>query len=311
MHTEKKAIIIKPRFFDGHCDTILKVKNSGGSLRENNFHLDFGKLTHYDSPIITLAVFNEGNFFVKDIYELIRLIKKECEINSDISSYGLSQYGNRISVLSSIEGLGNTPDIMPSHIKDFRDMGVMFISLTWNQDNILCGGISKNDSGLTKKGKEILCAMEQSRMILDVSHISDRGFFECMENFGYKICATHSNSRSICPEMRNITDEQFRIIVSKKGICGINFYPEFLNSTKNATSDDIIRHIEHFLSLGGENHITLGTDFDGIEFTPLDITDCSEVYRLFDKLVKRNYSDSLIQKIAYKNFLNFINFEIF
>ncbi len=302
---------IKPRFFDAHSDTILKIKKQKKSLRKNPFHMDFERLSEYDSPIITLAVFNEGDFFVKDIKEHIRLIKDECEKNSPIASYGLDNYGKKISVLSSIEGLGNTMDIEPYHIKEFKDMGVSFISLTWNQDNSLCGGIEENKSGITNKGKEILCEMGKNKIILDVSHISDKGFYDCFENFSYRICATHSNSRHICNEPRNLTDEQFRMIVANKGICGMNFYPIFLNSTENATSDDIIRHIEHFLSLGGEDHITLGTDFDGIGYTPIDIADCSEIYLLFEKMKKLSYSDSVIEKIAYKNFLKFINFEIF
>lgn len=302
---------IKQRFFDGHTDTILKAKQSGEGLRKNSFHLDFERLTEYDSPIITLAVFNEGDFFVKDIKGYIRYITDECERNQDLVSYGWDNYGKRISVLSSIEGLGNTPDIEAHHINDFKNMGVSFISLTWNQDNPLCGGIEENKSGITDKGKEILREMEKNQIILDISHISDKGFYDCFDNFNYKICATHSNSRHICNELRNLTDEEFRMIVSKNGICGMNFYPKFLNSTKNATSDDIIRHIEYFLSLGGENHISLGTDFDGIDYTPIDISDCSAVYKLFEKLRKLNYSDEIIEKIAYKNLLRFINFEIF
>lgn len=302
---------IKQRFFDGHTDTILKAKQRGEGLRKNSFHLDFERLTKYDFPIVTLAVFNEGGFFVKDIKNHIHYIKDECERSSSVASYGMNHYGKKISVLSSIEGLGNTPDIEAHHIKDFKNLGVSFISLTWNQDNPLCGGIEENKKGLTSKGKIILAEMEKNQIILDVSHISDKGFYDCFDNFNYKICATHSNARHICNEMRNLTDEEFKMLVSKNGICGINFYPKFLNSSKNATSDDIIRHIEYFLSLGGEDYIALGTDFDGIDCTPIDIPDCSAIYRLFEKLNKLNYSDEIIEKIAYKNFLRFINFEIF
>ena len=102
MPTKKVVIKIKSRFFDGHSDTVLKVKNKGEGLRKNSSHLDFERLANYDSPIITLAVFNEGNFFVKDIKDYIRFIKNECENNSDISSFGMKTYGKKISVLSSI-----------------------------------------------------------------------------------------------------------------------------------------------------------------------------------------------------------------
>ncbi len=296
------------RYFDAHTDTILKVKRDNLNLKSNPYHVSIDKLKGYHSPVITLAVFNGGNFFKEDIISHIQFIRNQCEKYSSHVHYGIDESEKKISFISSIEGLGNTPDVTPDDIALFCDMGVKFISLTWNQDTFLSGGIENNLSGITQKGKDILKAMEKTSLILDVSHISDQGFYDCMEHYNGKICATHSNSRYICPHNRNLTDDQFKNLMAKNGVCGINLYPTFINSSKNATLDDVIRHIEHFLSLGGEDNIGIGTDFDGIDFTLIEIPDCSRVYRLFDRLTQMNYPYRIIQKISYKNFLNLINF---
>lgn len=296
------------RYFDAHTDTITKLKKDKLNLKSNPYHVSIDKLKEYLSPVITLAVFNGGDFFKKDIISHIQFIKKQCEKFSSYAHYGIDETEEKISFISAIEGIGNTPDITTEDITLFSDMGVKFISLTWNQDNFLSGGIENNLSGITQKGKNILNAMEKTSMILDVSHISDKGFYDCMEYYTGKVCATHSNSRRICPNKRNLTDEQFKNLMAKNGVCGINLYPIFVNSSKNATLDNVIRHIEHFLSLGGEDNIGIGTDLDGIDFTPKEIPDCSRVYKLFDRLLQMNYPHRIIQKISYQNFLNLINF---
>ena len=120
--------------------------------------------------------------------------------------------------------------------------------------------------------------------------------------------ASHSNSRTITPNMRNITDEQFDAIVKSGGVCGINFYPPFMG---NDGITSAIRHIEHFLSLGGENNICIGSDFDGINITADGLEDSSCVAKLFDRLLRLNYKDSTISKIAFGNFYNLLTkFEI-
>ena len=108
--------------------------------------------------------------------------------------------------------------------------------------------------------------------------------------------------------MRNITDEQFGLIKSRGGVCGINFYPPFLG---NDGITSAIRHIEHFMSLGGENNICIGSDFDGIDITSPGLVDSSCVAELFNELSRLNYKDSTISKIAFDNFYNLLtNFEI-
>lgn len=140
-------------------------------------------------------------------------------------------------------------------------------------------------------------------MYIDVSHLNDRSFYDIAEISSLPIIASHSNSRSVCKHRRNLTNDMFSIIKNSGGCVGVNFYPPFLNDSGSANIDDIVRHIEHFLDLGGENHIGLGTDFDGTDgLMPTGICGCEDVYKLFDRLLQLNYSEALIEKISHKNF---------
>lgn len=296
--------------FDAHCDTLLKVYESGKSLESNSFDVSFEKLSAYGRAAQVFAIFNEGNLKIADILNMIKLLKEQtrssrfagfCADGADIELCN-----KPVAALCSLEGVGNTADLTVDCLDRFYEEGIRILSITWNQDNRFCGGIENNKSGFTKEGCELLERMKKLGMILDVSHISDEGFFQASETDGLKITATHSNSRAICSHNRNLTDEQFRILVSKKSVAGLNFYPLFVNGTNRATVTDIIRHIEHFCSLGGEKSIGLGADFDGIDIKMQDIDSCEKMNVLFEELAKLNYKDTIIRGISYENYLNFL-----
>lgn len=288
------------KIFDAHCDTALKIYSHNKSLLKNDFDVSIDKLSNYKKATYTMAIFNDKSLKINDIFAIIKKIKNEKINNPDIK------------IIFAIEGLGNTLDFEICHLEGLKNEGVKFISLTHNDDNFLCGGIKNNKSGLTDFGKETLKKMADFDFVLDLSHISDAGFFEAEAFYKKRICATHSNSRTICHHNRNLTDEMFLKIKKRKGVCGINLYPVFLSDTylkKEVTSFDAIRHIEHFLSLGGEDNIGIGADFDGIDLYPFDIKNSSDLYILFDNMLKLNYKEDIINKISYQNFENMLNFE--
>lgn len=256
------------------------------------------KLENYAFATYTMAVFNDGTLKMQDIFDIF-------------DKFGKHKNQKNIEFIYAIEGLGNTADFELYHLDLLKKKDVKFISLTHNNDNFLCGGIENNNSGLTDLGKKTLLKMAENDFILDLSHISDKGFYEATELFDNKICATHSNSRAICKHPRNITDDMFLKIMQRNGVCGINLYPVFLSDTyqnKQVSSLDIIKHIEHFLSLGGEDNIGIGADFDGIDAVPCNIKNSSEMYILFDNLLKLNYKEDIINKISYINFQNLLKF---
>ena len=185
------------------------------------------------------------------------------------------------------------------------------ITLTWNAANAVGDGADvQNSKGITDFGKSVVREMEKCGVVVDVSHASDKLFYDVAEIATRPFIATHSNSRSVTNHRRNLTDEQFKIIKERNGIVGINFHRDFLSDNPDSASRyDLLKHIDKFLSLGGENVICIGTDFDGCNL-PYDITGSESLAEIYEMLLKHNYKESLIRKIFYENALNFFeNFD--
>ena len=149
--------------------------------------------------------------------------------------------------------------------------------------------------------------LEQNGIIIDVSHLSDKGFSDVCAVSKKPFIATHSNARKICSHKRNLLDEQIVEIIKRKGLIGLNFYHTFLNnSPKSACADDILRHAEHILSLGGENSLAIGTDFDGAEIIS-EFDNDNKLLGLEKLFLDNGFSKKLTQKIVYTNANNFFN----
>lgn len=296
-------------YFDAHCDTMTKMYNNNLGIDSYELMVNTNNLKNYKSAIQVFALYNNGDLNKSAMMNYFEYFKNECKKQSSLISicYSAEEIDiNKapLSAILAIEGIGNQPDFSVKDIDDFYKTGVKFISLCWNNDNPLCGGCEDNGMGITYLGKQTLYEMEKLKIILDVSHLSDKSFWESFEYYSLPVCATHSVSRVVHNHKRNLTDEQFLAIAKRKGVCGINFYPPFLSKGK-ADINYVIKHIEHFMSLGGEDNIGLGSDFDGIDTTPHNIENSSHFYRLFDALLTLNYSEKTVEKIAYRNFKNF------
>lgn len=298
-------------YFDSHCDTLTELFKSGKSLNNSEYMVNLSHFKKYNGAAQVFAIYNSGNFSKKSIIDIASYLKNECIVHSDFISFetksddilkNLRQ--GRISALLSIENLGSQPDLSLQNIGEYKQNGIIIIGLCHNKDNVLCGGV-KNTKGLTNFGRKILRQMQKHKVILDVSHMGEKSYWESLEEYSLPFMASHSNSRSVCNNPRNITDSQFAYLVKRGGVCGINFVPSFLNDEK-ADINAVVSHIEHFMSLGGENSLCIGSDFDGIEKTALGLENAACVYRLFDKLLSINYNESLVNKIAFSNFHNFL-----
>ena len=295
-------------YFDAHCDTLSKMYKKRIGISSSELMVNTNNLKAYKSVIQVFALFNNGELNKKAMTDCFEYFKNECKKLSDkvlicTSATEIDKNIAPLSAILAIEALGNQPDFKICDIPDYYNIGVRFMSLCWNGDNVLCGGCEGENTGLTNLGIQALNNMEEYKIILDVSHMSDKSFWESFENYSLPICATHSVSRFVHTHVRNLTDEQFKAIRDRKGVCGINFYPPFLCSG-DATLDDVVNHIEHFMSLGGEDCIGLGSDFDGISTAPENLENSSQICNLLDRLLAFNYSEETVKKIAYGNFKN-------
>ena len=184
------------------------------------------------------------------------------------------------------------------------------MSLTWNDDNFLaCGAFTKNDTGLTTKGRECIKLMNNLGMIVDVSHISRKSFFDIINITDKSVIATHSCVNSLCENKRNLTDEQIKLIAKCKGMIGVCFYKEFLSNNKYVTIDNVVDHIEYISNLVGSEFVGIGSDFDGMENEdkPQDLKSVLDIKKIEEKLEKRGFSPKEINNIMGGNYIRILN----
>lgn len=179
---------------------------------------------------------------------------------------------------------------------------IRMIALTWNNENEI-GYSAKSGSteGLKPFGLELLREMDYLGVLADVSHLNEAGFWDIAERAALPPIASHSNLKKLCGHCRNLTDEQVKAIIEKKGFIGINFYSCFLREDGAATLDDVLRHIDGIAELGGIDVLGFGSDFDGIDEWPEGLGNPSDFPALLELLLRHGYTQSDVEKIAGLN----------
>ena len=198
----------------------------------------------------------------------------------------------RIAVVGG--GIGTAPLLQLA--AELAAQGVRMIAPVWNAENALAGSCMTG-GGLTAQGREFVRRAQRAGIIVDVSHSSERTFWDICEIAEKPIVASHSNAKAVCGHVRNLTDEQFRAICDLGGTAGLNLYGPFLTDGPRVTFDDLRRHLDHFLDLGGEGHIALGADLDGCDRLPAGFSGLDDYEALGDFLKNTGYSDETIQNL--------------
>lgn len=315
--------------FDAHCDTISRIQEDGGCLRENMYHIDLTRASRFIPYAQVFAVFTrprekeeqmEKGDFSEDCppnvlenigRELLNLLLEQLKSCEDIITLCLSASDARkaasdgkMAAFIAVEGaelLGS--DI--SLLEQAYAKGVRLINLCWNYDNPLCGSaLGPTKSGLTQKGREYVREMQRLGIAVDMSHASERTFWDTAEISQKPILAGHSNSRALCDFPRNLTDNQFRELVRQGGAAGLNLCPDFLQVDGDADIEWVIRHCEHFLELGGEKSVCLGGDLDGIGSLPKGMKGIESYGEIYEAMLRRNYPENLVRDIFYNNLMN-------
>ena len=183
--------------------------------------------------------------------------------------------------------------------------GVRIVTLTWNGENELGSG-NVTDHGLSHFGREAVREMERQGILIDVSHLNDKGFEDLLKTASKPFVASHSNARAVCGHRRNLTDEQIREMADRGCLIGLNYYSAFLRTGGQAAGlDDLYRHIEHFMNLGAENCLALGSDAEGADLPPT--LDSPEKFAgLYQYFLDRGLSSGQADGILWKNGLNFL-----
>lgn len=304
---------------DLHCDTAWKIfhSNKEGNLLENSYHVDIKKLQRANSIAQFFALFIDQEEYLKrrvtpfehcnDMFDCFykELIRNKEYINlaRNYDELVKNKEEGKISAFLTIEGAEPIENKI-SNINYFYRLGVRLITLTWNYENQIgypnCNDKYRN-KGLTSFGKEAVEEMNNLKILVDVSHLSDGGFYDVAELAKMPFVASHSNSREVTNHPRNLTDEMIKILANKGGIMGLNFCTPFITSTERITKvEHIVAHAKHIKNVGGIDVVSIGADFDGIGGS-LEINNIGEMDKLALGLNKAGFSDDEIDKIFYKN----------
>ncbi len=304
------------KIIDTHCDALLKLyENRNRSFTNSpDIETNYERLQQGGVKGQFFAIFVEPDVSFDKKYDVaIQQIKlfhqevvskhpkiKKIEHWSDFQLLKSDEIG----AVLSLEGADAFGDDL-NKLQNLYDLGVKSLGLTWNNANLVGDGVGESrGAGLTDFGKKVVKLNNKHKVLTDVSHLSVNGFWDVIDLADYPI-ATHSNSYTLCKHRRNLTDDQAVAMFQKKGLVGIVFHPPFLTETSSASITDVILHIDHFCSLGGEKQICFGSDFDGIHQFVNGLENASKYQQLINELLK-HFNDSQVAGFAYQNFLNFI-----
>ena len=214
----------------------------------------------------------------------------------------------RISILLGMENGSPIQESMEL-LEAFHSLGVRYLTLTHNGDNALADSAAegKRWGGLSPFGREVVARMNQLGMMVDLSHASDQTFWDCIDLSRSPIVATHSCCRALCGHRRNLTDDMLKALAEKDGYVGINFYPYFLVDDPQRRRPgvcEIVDHIDHAVSICGDQHVGIGTDFDGIEVTPAGMENIGCLPLVFGEMRHRGYTEKQISLIGGENLLS-------
>ena len=307
------------RLFDLHCDTIGECWKQKKDLFENNLHLSLQRGSAYAPWRQVFAVFIPDscrgeaawNYFqgiYDDFLHQLETHKDAVSFCRTSDELARAEREGKCAAILSVEGgavLGGRLD----RIQKLHAMGVRLITLTWNGANELGSG-PNNDTGLTAFGKEAVKRMEQVGMIVDCSHLNDAGFEDLLNIAERPFVASHSNVRACCSHPRNLTDAQFKEIVRRGGLCGLNLFSRFIDDDDNGSKDYLLRHIYHMLELGGEDVIAWGGDMDGEITCDPDLNTPYGVGRFADYLVEHGIGEAAVQKIFFDNAYRFFKQQV-
>lgn len=303
------------KLIDLHSDTIHAISqaNTNKNLYSNNLKVDIEKLKKANSLAHFFSIFvDKGITPARKLQgnNLIAIYKNQIKTYSQyikhVNSYDEIFKDDKISSFLTLEEGG----ILEGDINNlyyFYNEGIRLITLTWNYPNEIGFpnfNYTYQNKGLTAFGFQLIEEMNRLGILIDVSHLSDRGFYDVSENTKVPFIASHSNCRHLLNHPRNLTDAMIKIIANSGGVIGVNFYDKFLNNENITTIKSICSHIFHLINVGGIEVVSIGSDFDGMN-SNLEIKNIGEIHKLVHSLERKLTFDE-IEKILYKNSLRVI-----
>jgi membrane dipeptidase len=303
---------------DGHCDVLYKMFESASldfyDPRTTQLDVTYERMVKSNVKIQFFAIYlperiTQPHFdhYLEYIQIFYQRLAKDDRFIVIRTRQDLEQVmnGSKKGALLTLEGAdalhGN-----PLHLATLYQLGVRAIGVTWNYANWAADGVLEpRQGGFTKRGKTFIKECNDWGILLDVSHLSVRSFWDLASISTKPFVATHSNARAICNHPRNLDDDQLRELIMRKGRVGLTFVPWFVQSGGLVKMEALLPHIEHICGLGGSKSLVLGSDFDGIDKWLIGLENAGQ-YEALAELLSKHYPDELVLDILYRNWLQFL-----
>ncbi len=298
-------------FADGHCDFLYGMVNDGYDLKYpvGRQSVSLGRLKAGGVKLQLFAAWMDVKHrrgFLSQFMSMADAFERMIDANPELVKLtpDFDVNGDKIAVLLTIEG-GEAVEGWDDILRSVHRMGAKAMTLTWNTRNELASPALKKDrKGLTFLGREIVREMGRIGMAVDVSHLNDEGIDDVLEE-DVKVFASHSNSRAVFYSPRSLADEHIRAIAQRGGTVGVNFYHKQLCEGRSASINDIVRHAEHILEVGGEDCLAIGSDFDGMGRYPIGLEDPSGLPLLGEAMKEAGITGEALEKACWKNLMRF------
>ncbi|QPH55694.1 dipeptidase [Pontivivens ytuae] len=277
------------------------------------FYMEEMLRPEYDLPLaemvaeadaLPIALHQAGLLLELDRRGDLRLCRSAAEIRAAMADGQLAA----VMHMEGAEAIGPDLDALDVlHAAGLRSLGPV-----WSRETIFGHGVpfrypstADTGPGLTEAGQRLVARCADMRIMVDTSHLTERGFWDIAEA-GVPLIATHSNAHAICPQARNVSDAQLRAIGETGGMVGLNFAGAFLRPDGQMRAEGalewMVRHLDHMLAMAGEDHVGLGSDFDGAVI-PAEIGSTAGLDALRQAMEQHGYGDRLIEKICHANWL--------
>lgn len=303
-----------PALFDLHCDTLTRslyrpATAGVGLLDDPAAQLSLSRMPAGTKWVQCFAVFvpddtrgeERAAFFDRWAAAFAREMEREkdrvrwCRSGQELTE---ALDGGKFAGILTVEG-GSALGGKPERVDTLWDAGVRMMTLTWNGQNELASGHDTGE-GFSAFGREAVAAMEERGIVVDVSHLNDRGFEELLGMAQKPFVASHSNARSVCTHRRNLPDDFIREMVKRGGLIGLNYCRNFLSDDGRGNMEDLWRHVERFLELGAEKCLALGSDYDGADIHP-DLDGAEKSLGIYDVLLERGLPEKTAGDILFGN----------
>jgi membrane dipeptidase len=319
------------KIFDGHGDIwndVVKKRSSGETHVIQTHHLDKFKKGQIASGIFVVWIDTPpDNKPERRFKEIVEAMQAELVENNDhlyvvrkMEDFKIADSLGKFPIVLGIEGLDGLSGL--EALEAMYDIGFRHASLTWNTANAFATGIKANqEDGLTAVGIKTIQRMEAMGMLVDVSHLNEKSFWDVVKYAKKPFIASHSNAKALCDVPRNLSDEQILAIKQADGLIGVNAFREFIHiNASKQTLSHYVNHIEYMVNLAGIDHVGLGFDFvdyldedamgtfatGGLEYTK-DLENCTKAQGIVEELANRKFSDDDIYKICYGNFMRVLS----